>query len=89
MFIPPIAGISAMKYWRLFTANVVGALSWGVLITVIGYFAAADPSVRPVAYVVAGVVILASIVAGIRAWVLDRRSRRPVPSDEREPRPLP
>ena len=75
VFIPPIAGISAMKYWRFFTANVVGALSWGVLITVIGYFAAVNPSVRPIAYLVAGVVILASIVAGIRAWVLDRRSR--------------
>ncbi|WP_082518895.1 DedA family protein [Leifsonia sp. Leaf336] len=75
VFIPPIAGISAMKYWRFFTANLVGALSWGVLITVIGYFAAVNPSVRPIAYLVAGVVILASIVAGIRAWVLDRRSR--------------
>jgi membrane-associated protein len=47
-----------------------------VLITVIGYFAAVNTSVRPVAYIVAGVVIAASIVAGIRAWVLDRRSRR-------------
>jgi len=88
VFIPPIAGISAMKYWRFFTANVVGALSWGVLITVIGYFAAVNPSVRPVAYIVAGVVILASIVAGARAWVLDRRSRRQ-PSDEQEPQRLP
>jgi membrane-associated protein len=76
VFIPPIAGISAMRYWRFLTANIVGALSWGVLITVIGYFAAVNPSVRPVAYIVAGVVIAASIVAGIRAWVLDRRSRR-------------
>lgn len=94
VFIPPIAGIGAMKYWRFVTANVVGALSWGVLITVIGYFAAVNPSVRPVAYVVAGVVILASIAAGIRAWVLDRRSRRAEPAasssdvgpaDERRP----
>ena len=77
-----------MKYWRFFTANVVGALSWGVLITVIGYFAAVNPSVRPVAYIVAAVVILASIVAGARAWVLDRRSRRQ-PSDEQEPQRLP
>lgn len=85
VFIPPIAGISAMKYWRFFTANVVGALSWGVLITVIGYFAAVNPSVRPVAYVVAGVVILASIAAGIRAYVLDRRSRSRPSTDSVEP----
>lgn len=75
VFIPPIAGIGGMAYWRFLTANVVGALSWGVLITVIGYFAASNPTVRPIAYVVAGLVIAASIVAGIRAWVLDRRGR--------------
>jgi membrane-associated protein len=76
VFIPPIAGISAMSYLRFLTANIVGALSWGVLITVIGYFAAFNPGVRPVAYVVAGVVIAASVGAGVGAWVLDRRSRR-------------
>ncbi|GAB3409477.1 hypothetical protein GCM10027515_28270 [Schumannella luteola] len=81
VFIPPIAGISGMKYWRFLTANIVGALSWGVLITVIGYFAAVNPTVRPIAYAVAGVVIAISIVAGIRAWVLDRRSRRAAEAD--------
>ena len=33
--------------------------------SVIGYFAASNPTVRPIAYVVAGLVIAASIVAGI------------------------
>ena len=75
VFIPPIAGISAMRYGRFVTANIVGARSWGVLITVIGYYAAVNPTVRPIAYLVAGLVIAASIVAGVRAWVLDRRSR--------------
>jgi membrane-associated protein len=75
VFVPPIAGIGGMAYWRFLTANIVGAFSWGVLITVIGYFAAANPAVRPISYGVAGVVILASIVAGIRAWVLDRHRR--------------
>ena len=42
----------------------------------LSYFAAVNPSVRPLAYIVAGVVIVASIIAGVRAWVLDRRSRR-------------
>jgi len=75
VFVPPIAGIGGMAYWRFLTANIVGAFSWGVLITVIGYFAASNPTVRPVSYAVAGVVIIASIVAGIRAWALDRRRR--------------
>jgi membrane-associated protein len=76
VFVPPIAGISGMAYWRFLTANIFGALSWGVLITVIGYFAGSDPRVRPVAYIIAAVVILASIVAGIRAWRLDRAASR-------------
>ena len=75
VFVPPVAGIGGMAYGRFLTANVVGAFSWGVLITVIGYLAASNPAVRPIAYAVAGVVILASIVAGVRAWVLDRRGR--------------
>jgi membrane-associated protein len=73
VLVPPVAGVGGMSYWRFLSANIVGACSWGVLITVVGYFAATDPAVRPVTYAVAGVVILASIVAGIRAWVLDRR----------------
>ena len=82
VLIPPIAGISGMGFWRFATANAVGALGWGVLITVCGYFAATDPNVRIVAYVIAGIAIAASIGAGIRAVVLDRRARRAqAPSD--------
>jgi membrane-associated protein len=76
VFIPPIAGISGMAYWRFLTANLVGAVTWGAAITVIGYFAASNPQVRPISYVIAGVVIIASIIAGIRAWRLDRAGRR-------------
>ena len=76
VFIPPIAGISRMSYPRFATANLVGALTWAVAITVIGYFAASNPQVRVASYVIAGVVILISVIAGIRAWVLDRRSKR-------------
>jgi membrane-associated protein len=80
VLVPPVAGIGGMAYWRFLTANIVGACSWGVLITVIGYLAASNPAVRPVSYAVAGVVIAASIVAGIRAWVIDRR-REPAESE--------
>jgi membrane-associated protein len=75
VFVPPIAGISRMSYLRFATANLVGAVAWGVSITVIGYFAASTPSIRVAAYVIAGVVIAVSVVAGIRAWRLDRRQR--------------
>jgi membrane-associated protein len=85
VLIPPVAGISGMGFWRFTTANVVGALGWGVLITVSGYFAASDPRARTVAYIVAGIAIAASVGAGIRAVVLDRRARR----DEAEESGLP
>jgi membrane-associated protein len=75
VFIAPIAGISRMSYPRFITANVVGAFTWAVAITVIGYFAASNPHVRVAAYIIAGVVIAISIVAGIRAWRLDRSAR--------------
>ena len=75
VFIPPIAGISRMSYPRFATANLVGALAWGVSITVIGYFAASIPEVRVASYLIAGVVIAISVIAGIRAWRLDRRTK--------------
>jgi len=80
VFIAPIAGISKMSYLRFATANVVGALTWAVAITVIGYFAASNPQVRVAAYIIAGVVIAISLVAGIRAWLMDRRARRTNPA---------
>ncbi|MET0974675.1 MAG: DedA family protein [Leifsonia sp.] len=75
VFVPVIAGVGRMGYGRFVTANVVGALAWGVGITVIGYYAASIPEVKALAYVVAGIFIAASVVAGIRAWRLERADR--------------
>lgn len=75
VFIPVIAGVGKMAYLRFVTANLVGALAWGVGITLIGYFAASIPAVKAGSYVIAGIVITASIIAGIRAWRIDRAER--------------
>ena len=75
VFIPPIAGISRMSYLRFATANLLGALAWGVSLTVIGFFAASSPQVRVASYLIAGVVIAVSVVASIRAWRLDRAAK--------------
>jgi membrane-associated protein len=72
VLVPIIAGFGRMNYFRFLSANLVGAVSWGVGLTVTGYFAASIANVKVVSYVVAGVFILASIVAGIRAWRNDR-----------------
>jgi len=74
--LPPVAGIGGMPYWRFLSANVVGALGWGVLITVAGYLTVYVEWARPAAYAVGGAAILASVIAGIRAVVLDRKARR-------------
>ncbi|WP_307806928.1 DedA family protein [Naasia sp. SYSU D00057] len=75
VFIPVIAGVGRMPALRFASANLVGALSWGVAITVLGYFAATSPQVRPIAYGIAAAAILASVIAGVRAWRRDRAAR--------------
>lgn len=76
IFIPILAGAAKMRFVRFATANLVGTLLWAVLITALGYFAASSPAVKEVSYVIAAVCIAASLIAGLRAWWLDRRSQR-------------
>lgn len=64
-FVPPIAGISRMNYYRFLSANALGALLWGVGITLSGYFAATIPWVKTSSYAIAAFFITASIVSGI------------------------
>lgn len=68
VFVPPIAGIARMDYGKFLAANLVGALAWGVMLTVTGYFAASIPAVKSAAYAIGGAFILASIIAGIVTW---------------------
>ena len=75
IFIPILAGASKMRFLRFATANLVGTLLWGVLVTVSGYFAASSPAIKELSYAVAGACIAVSVIAGFRAWWLDRRVR--------------
>lgn len=72
VLVPPVAGIARMNYLKFLAANVVGALVWGVLLTVTGYFAASIPAVKSAAYLIGGAFIVSAIIAGIVAW---RRNR--------------
>ena len=76
VFIPWVAGIGRMNYYSFLSSNFVGAILWGVGLTVTGYFAASIPSVRTAAYVIAGIVIVLSIIFSVRAWLLDRRDKK-------------
>ena len=64
-FVPPIAGASRMNYYKFLSANILGALLWGVGITLSGYYAATIPWVKTSSYAIAAFFIIGSIVSGI------------------------
>jgi membrane-associated protein len=76
--VPPIAGASKMPYYEFLAANVVGALAWGVGITLAGYYTASIPGVKTFTYAIAGFFILGSIVSAI----VDYLRRRRAPQDK-------
>jgi membrane-associated protein len=76
VLIPWIAGIGKMNYTKFLTSNLVGAIAWGVGLSVVGFFAASIPSVRVAAYIIGGTFITLSIIFGLRTWLQDRRERR-------------
>lgn len=73
VLIPLVAGVGKMNYYAFLSANFVGAMAWGVGLTLIGYYAANIPAVKSGAYVIAAVVIGISVLVGIRAWLQDRK----------------
>ena len=75
VFVPWVAGIGKMNYFKFLTSNFVGAVAWGVGLTLVGYYAASIPGVKAAAYVIAGFFITASIIFSIRTWVIERRDR--------------
>jgi membrane-associated protein len=81
VFVPWIAGISKMDYFKFLSSNFVGALAWGVGLTVVGYLAASIPSVKVAAYIIGFIFITLSIIFGVRTWIIDRRERRAQLSD--------
>ena len=74
VIIPAVAGISQMNYYKFFSANFVGALLWGCGLTLAGYFTYSIPWVRSTVYVIAMVVILFSVIAGVRTWRANRHA---------------
>lgn len=75
-FTPALAGTSRMPYARFLAANVVGALCWAVGLTVLGHLAASEPALRHASFVVAGLFVGGSFVAGVVGWVRRRRHAR-------------
>jgi membrane-associated protein len=72
-FIPLIAGASKMPYYQFLSANILGAIAWGVGITLAGYYTASIPGVETFTYAIAGFFIVGSIVSGIVDYLRRRR----------------
>jgi len=72
-FVPPIAGVAKMNYYRFLTANAVGALLWGVGITLAGVYSARLPWVRSSSYALAAFFIGASLISATWHYFRARR----------------
>ena len=73
VFVPVIAGGARMKYLKFSGSNLLGAIGGGVGLCITGYFAASIPAVKNASYLIAAAFIAASIVAGARSWLINRR----------------
>ena len=74
VIIPALAGIGKMNYYKFVSANATGALLWGSGLTIAGYFTYSIDWVRNSVYAIAVVVILLSVIAGVRTWKENRDS---------------
>jgi len=83
-FTPLLAGAAKMRYGRFLTANVVGALTWGAGLLVLGRLAASTPWISSGAGYVAAAVVALSFVGG---YVQYRRSRSSRSSRHAAPEP--
>jgi membrane-associated protein len=64
-FVPPIAGTVKMNYYKFLSANALGALLWGVGITLAGFYAGSVPWVKDISYLLAAIFIICSVVSVI------------------------
>lgn len=74
VLVPAIAGIARMNYYKFLSANLVGAVSWGIGLTLAGYYAYTIPAVKTASYAIATFFIVGSLVAGIRSWLHNRKA---------------
>lgn len=72
-FVPPIAGTVKMNYYHFLSANTLGAILWGVGITLAGFYSGSIEWVKNISYFLAAFFITGSITSGIINYRRDRR----------------
>lgn len=74
-FTPLMAGAARMPYARFLVANVVGAITWGAGLLLLGHLAASSPAIRGSAGGVAAVVVALSVTGGAAQHLRRRRAQ--------------
>jgi len=72
-FVPPITGTVKMNYYKFLSANALGALLWGVGITLAGFYSGSIEWVKDISYFLAAFFITGSIISAIINYRRDRR----------------
>ena len=62
-FVPPIAGTVRMSYYKFLSANALGAMLWGVGITLAGFYSGSIPLVKDISYLLASCIIASAFIA--------------------------
>lgn len=76
-YVPFVAGVGAMPYLRYLAFCVVGALTWVVSLSLLGYWFGNLPLVRENLLAVILAIIALSVSPGLFAWLRARRAPRP------------
>ena len=79
-FMPPIAGLAKMNYYKFLAANAVGAALWGVGITLLGFYAASIPALKDSSRFIASLCTVLTISITVKNYFLTRRERRTPPT---------
>ena len=72
-FMPPIAGLGKMNYYKFLSANIFGALLWGAGITTLGYYAASIPALDGSSNQIAGFFIVLTILITLKNYLRSKR----------------
>lgn len=72
-FIPPIAGLGKMNYYKFLSANIFGALLWGAGITTLGFYAASIPALDGSSRQIAGFFIVLTVAITLKNYLKAKR----------------
>ena len=72
-FVPPIAGVVKMNYYKFLSANALGALLWGAGITLAGFYSGSIPWVKDISYALAAFFITGSLVTALINYLREKR----------------